>query len=67
MITAQGMSALSGLVNLVKLDLERCPKIHGGLVHLKGVLLFTLFFCNISTQCKMESFFAVHMPTCVFL
>lgn len=42
-ITAEGMSALSGLVNLVKLDLERCPKIHGGLIHLKGVLLSLVF------------------------
>ncbi|KAG9150924.1 hypothetical protein Leryth_003046 [Lithospermum erythrorhizon] len=36
-LTAQGMSALSKLVNLVKLDVERCPKIHGGLAHLKGL------------------------------
>lgn len=36
-ISAQGMSAFAGLVNLVKLDLERCPEIHGGLVHLKGM------------------------------
>lgn len=44
-VTAKGMSALSGLVNLSKLDLERCPGIHGGLVHLKGLLLFyTLTF-----------------------
>lgn len=38
-ITAQGMSVFSGLVNLLKLDLERCPGIHGGLVHLKGLFL----------------------------
>lgn len=38
-ITSQGMSALAGLVNLAKLDLERCPKIHGGLIHLEGVHL----------------------------
>lgn len=31
------MSALGSLVNLVKLDLERCPGIGGGLVHLKGI------------------------------
>ncbi|GKV45445.1 hypothetical protein SLEP1_g52521 [Rubroshorea leprosula] len=36
-VTAQGMSALAGLVNLVKLDLEKCPGIHGGLVHLRGL------------------------------
>ncbi|GAA0179857.1 hypothetical protein LIER_42229 [Lithospermum erythrorhizon] len=35
-LSAEGMSALSKLVNLLKLDLERCPKIHGGLVPLKG-------------------------------
>ena len=39
-ITAQGMSALAGLVNLIKLDLERCPGIHGGLIYLKGTLAF---------------------------
>lgn len=33
------MSAFAGLVNLVKLDLERCPKIHGGLVHLEGLFI----------------------------
>jgi hypothetical protein len=30
------MSALANLVHLVKLDLEGCLKIHGGLIHLKG-------------------------------
>ncbi|KAI3691341.1 hypothetical protein L2E82_49676 [Cichorium intybus] len=29
-ITAKGMSAFSGFVNLLKLDLERCPLIRGG-------------------------------------
>jgi len=36
-ITASGLRALAGLVNLTSLDLERCPGIHGGLVHLKGL------------------------------
>lgn len=36
-ITAEGMRAFANLVNLVKLDLERCLKIHGGVVHLKGL------------------------------
>ena len=40
-ITAKGMSAFANLVNLVKLDLERCPEIHGGLVNLKGMLFST--------------------------
>ena len=35
-ITAKGMNAFTNLVNLVKLDLERCPEIHGGLINLKG-------------------------------
>ncbi|KAF6162126.1 hypothetical protein GIB67_008255 [Kingdonia uniflora] len=35
-ITAQGMSIFANLVNLAKLDLERCSGIHGGLVHLRG-------------------------------
>nr|CAN67937.1 hypothetical protein VITISV_014237 [Vitis vinifera] len=34
-VTAEGMRAFSSLVNLAKLDLERCSRIHGGLIHLK--------------------------------
>uniref|UniRef100_A0A2P2MLI3 Putative adenylate cyclase regulatory protein n=1 Tax=Rhizophora mucronata TaxID=61149 RepID=A0A2P2MLI3_RHIMU len=41
-ITAEGMSSFSGLVNLVKLDLERCPGIGGGLVHLNGIFFILL-------------------------
>lgn len=37
-VTAEGMRAFSSLVNLAKLDLERCSQIHGGLIHLKGLL-----------------------------
>ncbi|XWS17074.1 hypothetical protein CRYUN_Cryun33cG0036700 [Craigia yunnanensis] len=36
-ITAEGMRAFSSLVNLGKLDLERCSGIHGGFVHIKGL------------------------------
>lgn len=36
-VTAEGMRVFANLVNLVNLDLERCLKIHGGLVHLKGM------------------------------
>jgi hypothetical protein len=36
-ITASGMSHLSELVNLTSLDLERCPRIHGGLLHIKSM------------------------------
>lgn len=39
-VTAEGAKAFADLVNLVNLDLERCPKIHGGLVHIKGSILF---------------------------
>ncbi len=39
-VTAEGAKAFANMVNLGSLDLERCPKIHGGLVHLKGFLLF---------------------------
>jgi len=39
-VTAEGAKAFANLVNLVNLDLERCPKIHGGLVHLKGIPFF---------------------------
>lgn len=35
-INAEGMRAFSSLINLEKLDLDRCPGIHGGLAHLKG-------------------------------
>ncbi|KAM5549943.1 hypothetical protein ABKV19_001062 [Rosa sericea] len=35
-ITSHGMSAFANLFVLIKLDLERCPGIHGGLVHLQG-------------------------------
>ena len=35
-VTAEGMRAFSGLVNLEKLDLERCAGIHGGFIHLNG-------------------------------
>lgn len=37
-LTANGMSSFASLVNLEKLDLERCPGIHGGLVHLEGLV-----------------------------
>lgn len=37
-VTAEGMRAFANLVNLLSLDLEGCLKIHGGLIHLKGLL-----------------------------
>lgn len=37
-VTAEGMRAFANLINLVNLDLEGCLKIHGGLIHLKGLL-----------------------------
>jgi len=47
-VTAEGMRAFANLVNLLNLDLEGCPKIHGGLIHLKGLLwsswTFTTFW-----------------------
>ncbi|CAI9280147.1 unnamed protein product [Lactuca saligna] len=45
-ITTKGLSVLSGLVNLSKLDLIRCSGIHGGLVHLRD--LVALLFLNVS-------------------
>ncbi|KAK6942200.1 Leucine-rich repeat [Dillenia turbinata] len=36
-VTAEGMRTFSRLVNLMKLDVERCSQIHGGFVHLKGL------------------------------
>ncbi|KAI3724912.1 hypothetical protein L1987_64680 [Smallanthus sonchifolius] len=56
-ITAQGISALSGLVNLLNLDFERCPWIHGDLVHLKGLSKFqslNLNCCNCIDDADME-------------
>lgn len=37
-LTAEAMKSLSGLAKLVKLDFERCPLIHGGFIHLEGLL-----------------------------
>jgi hypothetical protein len=37
LITAAGMHCFAHLVNLKHLDLECCPHIHGGLVHIKGL------------------------------
>ncbi|KAI5017943.1 hypothetical protein ZWY2020_042831 [Hordeum vulgare] len=45
------------LVNLVNLDLERCPKIHGGLVHLKGLRkleTLNMRYCNGITDSDMK-------------
>lgn len=39
-ITSQGMYVFAQLVNLIRLDLEKCPGIHGGLVHLQGTFHF---------------------------
>lgn len=41
-INAEGMRTFSSLINLEKLDLDRCPGIHGGLAHLKGFGSITL-------------------------
>jgi hypothetical protein len=41
LITAAGMSSFAHLVSLKNLDLERCPHIQGGFVHLKGGALHT--------------------------
>ena len=53
-ITAQGMRAFSNLVNMKKLDLEKCPGIHGGLVHLRGKIVTCFFF----------SFLVIESSTC---
>lgn len=45
-ITAQGMRAFSNLVNMKKLDLEKCPGIHGGLVHLRGKIVTCCVFIS---------------------
>nr|GEV82537.1 hypothetical protein [Tanacetum cinerariifolium] len=56
-ITTKGMSVLSGLVNLSKLDLERCTGIHGGLAHLKGLKkleALNINCCNCITDVDMK-------------
>jgi hypothetical protein len=56
-ITAQGMRALSNLVNLKKLDLEKCPGIDGGLVHLRALTKLeslNIKWCNCITDADME-------------
>ena len=35
-VGVEGMRMFLNLVNFVNFDLERCLKIHGGLVHVKG-------------------------------
>lgn len=46
-VRGQRTEGAKNIVNLVNLDIERCPKIHGGLVHLKDILLpLSLSFVN---------------------
>lgn len=47
-ITAEGLAAIASLPNLVKLDLERCLEIHGGLVHLKGIYALNVVLFSFS-------------------
>nr|GMC65139.1 putative adenylate cyclase regulatory protein isoform X3 [Ipomoea batatas] len=52
------MQCLSSLVNLVKLDLERCPRIHGGLVHIEGLTRLeslTIRCCKCIVDSDMKS------------
>lgn len=37
-LSAESMESLSGSMKLVKLEFERCPLIHGGFIHLEGLL-----------------------------
>ncbi|KAM0939041.1 putative leucine-rich repeat domain superfamily [Dioscorea sansibarensis] len=39
-LTAEGIEAFTNLSNLENLNLERCSRIHGGLVHLRGLFPF---------------------------
>ncbi|XP_039129287.1 uncharacterized protein LOC120265443 isoform X2 [Dioscorea cayenensis subsp. rotundata] len=36
-LTADGIEAFTNLSNLVNLNLERCSRIHGGIIHLRGL------------------------------
>ncbi|KAJ0091048.1 hypothetical protein Patl1_13949 [Pistacia atlantica] len=57
-ITAEGMRAFSNLVNLEKLDLERCSGIHGGFGHLKGLMKLEslkIKCCKCVTDSDMKS------------
>jgi hypothetical protein len=39
-VTADGAKASADIANLVNFDLDRCQEIHGGFVHLKGVVFY---------------------------
>ena len=68
-VTAEGAKAFANLVNLVNLDLERCPKIHGGLVHLKGIPFFLssserqLMFVTKTMLFECEKRLSLHVPS----
>ncbi|KAE8817957.1 F-box/LRR-repeat protein 2-like [Hordeum vulgare] len=56
-VTAEGMSVFADLVNLVNLDLECCLKIHGGLVHMKGLRKLeslNMRYCNYITDSDIK-------------
>lgn len=55
-ITAEGMRAFSSLVNLEKLDLERCSGINGGFVHIKGLLRMNNFRMTVYNACVVMNF-----------
>lgn len=57
-ITGRGITSLSGLIHLVELDLERCLKIHGGLVHLKGCYI-SFLVVNDQSVLNLHDFFFI--------
>ncbi|KAH7688543.1 RNI-like protein [Dioscorea alata] len=56
-ITAEGIEAITNLSNLENLNLERCSRIHGGLIHLRGLTKLkslNIKYCNSVTDEDME-------------
>ncbi|KAI5679630.1 hypothetical protein M9H77_00857 [Catharanthus roseus] len=69
-INAEGLRTLSSLINLEKLDLDRCPWIHGGLIHLKGLMnlkSLNIRHCKCITDSDMESLSALDSLECLNL
>lgn len=54
------MSAFASLINLIKLDLEKCPGIPGGLVHLQGMAASNALIWKVNSDFSdLESVFMI--------
>ncbi|KAH7688533.1 RNI-like protein [Dioscorea alata] len=62
-LTAEGIEAFTNLSNLENLNLERCSRIHGGLIHLRGLTKLkslNIKYCNSVTDEDMEHLSGLH-------